>query len=59
MILYGAHSSEIGGYPLGSSLGLKGLRMAITLAWRQLFGSFEHRMQVDKNLLSHSVAFLP
>ena len=59
MILYDTHSSEIGRYPLGSSVGLLGFKMAITLAWRQIFGSYEHHMQVEKNLLSHSVAFLP
>ena len=33
--------------------------MAITLAWHQIFSSFENHMQVEKNLLSHSVTFLP
>ena len=59
MILHDTHSSKIDRYPLGSSLGLLGLRMAATLACCQIFGSFEYHMQVLKNSFSHSVFFLP
>ena len=48
-ILNGTQSSEMGLCDLGSCAGLFGFGRATTVAWRQVFGSFDLRKHDEKN----------
>ena len=57
--LQGTHRRAIGRYPFGSSRGLLGLWMAITLERRQILGNLQEWRHCEQKRRSYPVAFTP